>query len=527
MGRNALLLAAGTLASRVLGMARETLIAASFDRGATDAFFLAWRLPNALRALLAEGAAASALNPILGEAYEKPAEDPPEKRKANMRAVLSELSGAAFVALAVVTVLGMVFARPLFGVLAGGLRSDPERFELGVQLLRVLFPYIFFMGWFALGNTALRLLNVFRPGAFAPVMLNVAFVAAPFALTPPLVKLGVHPVFALAIAALLGGVLQVLWLRPALRAAKMLPRPVLRLSPAVRRLGALFVPMVYGQAVYQLNIILAGNFLASQPRGATSYFSYAQRLADIPQGLFAVALASSAAVAMQKPAALGELDGVARVYEDAVRKTAVIALPIAILLAVYAEAVVPLVFSYGHFGRNADGAFEVAASLRWQACSVAVNAFVLQTSAVFSALQKRSQVVRCATISLVVFGVVGYFATPALGHTGVAAAMLASGATQLTLLVLSLRSEVPARFYRVFPTVARALAATGVMALAARFAVRTLPVTHAAFAHRALAVLCGGALVGLYLALAWALKIEEIRALGAKALARLRRRPRR
>lgn len=522
MGRHAALLSAGTLASRLLGMARETLIAAMFPREATDAFFIAWRVPNALRAMLAEGAARYVLNPVLGDALHRGQDGKNDPDR--MRAALATTRGAALVVLGGVTVLGVLFARPLFWLMSGGFGGDATRFELGVGLLRVLFPFIFFMGWFAVGNSALQLLKIVAPGAFAPVMLNVAFLTVPFGLAPLLARFGIDPIYSLAGAVLAGGALQTAWIRPALVRNHMAPRPRLEWNDTSRALALTFLPQIYGQAVYQLNTILAGRLLGAQPRGAASFFNYAQRIADIPQGLFSVALSGAAAIALQPYASRSEHDKAARVYETSLRMAAFVALPSAVVLAAYAEALVPLIFGYGRFrelGRT--GIDEVVRSLRWQAIGVALMAFVNQTAAVFGAYQRRRDIVGAATVSLAVFWITGVLGTPRLGHVGVAAGLATSAAVQLVLLVSMVRRLVPVRFAAAGPTLAKVLFATGCTALCARAAVTWLPVTGFTLGAKVFALGCGSVLVAIYALVAWVLRCEEMTALEKKIRRRLRR----
>ncbi len=519
MGKNTLLLSAGTLASRLLGLAREIMVAAVFDVGTTDAFYQAFRIPNAFRAMLAEGAARYAFNPVFSRALHRA--DGVDDRD-RLRTALARVRGAMFIVLGVTTALGMIFARPLFRLLTNGMSGDPSRFDLGVSLLRILFPYLFLMGWFAIGNSVLQLLGQFRPGAFAPVLLNVAFLVVPFVLVPILRPLGVSPIYSMAIAALIGGVLQVLRLRPALSRENLLPTPQFVIDDSVKRLAVLFIPQLYGQAVYQIEVMLSGRFLGSLPEGAPTYFSYAQRLADIPSGLFTVALAGAAAAALQKDATQKKFEGVASTYESAIKMAAFLALPLCVIISVYGDAIVPVIFAWGRFHRRGPGAWhEVALSLRWQALGIGINAFVQQTTAVFGALEKRKVVVSAATVSLVVYGITGFFFVRAFGHSGVAMAMFASAVSQLTLLLFAISREIPVGWSRVGPSLAKVLGATGITALAGRALVTYLPIADGTILSKLLAVAGGVGLVITYLSAAWVFRCEELLALRSRLRSRL------
>jgi putative peptidoglycan lipid II flippase len=519
---NAAITFVGTLGSRMLGMVRESLIAATFSKEVTDVFFVAWRVPNALRALLAEGAASAALGPAFSRAL---ASEDGEggKNLPRLREVLSRVGGAALVALGVATVAGIAFARPLFALVSGRFSGDSERFELGVTLLRVLFPFLFLMGWFSLGRTVLERLGDFKTGSKASVLQNVAFVVAPFALVPLSGPLGVPPIVMMAVAALLGGLAQALYLRPALRRQGVLVRPALAADPSLSEVGRTFVTMLYGQAVYQASVILSARWLSGLEPGSASWNSYAQRLADIPQGLFTVSLVGAAAAEMERGAARDDRAAVARTFERTLSMSAFVALPACVILAVYGDAIVPLVFGYGRFAQGTGAsrnAFEVARSLEWQAIGVGLFAFVHPTNRVFSALRKRGPIMAASTAALLSFALASGPLVRARGHVGVAIAGALSALVQLITLLAMVRREVPFEPSNVAGSIAKVLAATGVTALSARASVRWLPVCEGTPGSKLLAIAVGAGLGVVYLLTAWWLRCEETDELRA----RLRRR---
>jgi putative peptidoglycan lipid II flippase len=525
VARNAAITFVGTLASRLLGMIREVLIAATFPKEVTDVFFVAWRVPNALRALLAEGAASAALGPAFSQAL-APTEGSKEKNLPRLREVLSRVGGAALVALALATFAGVLFARPLFQLVSGGFNGDHARFELGVTLLRVLFPFLFLMGWFSLGRTALERLGDFSTGSKASVLQNVAFVLAPFALVPFAPALGVSPIVMMAVAALIGGLLQVLYLRPALRRRGLLVRPTLAHDPALGDVSKTFVTMLYGQLVYQATVMLSARLLATLEPGSASWNSYAQRLADIPQGLFTVSLAGAAAAEMERAAVAEDRAAVARTYERTLSLSAFVAMPACVLLAVYSDAIVPLVFGYGRFAQGEAASrnmYEVARSLQWQAIGVALFAFVHPTNRVFSAFKRRRPILTASTVALISYSIAAVALAKARGHIGVAAAGAISAAVQLGVLLVLVSREIPVRFGNVLESFAKVLAATGVTALCALGAVRWLPVSSNTIASKLLAALVGAALLVVYASLTWLLRCEEAN----EIVRRVRRRSRR
>ncbi|MCZ7681030.1 MAG: murein biosynthesis integral membrane protein MurJ [Sandaracinaceae bacterium] len=273
------MVAAGTLTSRVLGFARDVVLAAVFPTGVTDLFYVAFTIPNALRVLLGEGAVSAAVVPVFSEVRAKEGEEA-------ARAYFARLTGLLALVLAIVSALGVLAAPLLVSVYATGyLLEAPDKYADTVALTRVVFPYIFFMGLAALGMGGLNALRRFAVPAFAPALLNVALIAAAFLLVSPALSLGLPAVGALAVGALIGGALQLLAQWPSQRAAGLLRAPRLSLrDPAVKKTLALMVPVLAGFGVYQLNTMLGRTFLSFSGEGAQSYIYYGQRLVEIPQG---------------------------------------------------------------------------------------------------------------------------------------------------------------------------------------------------------------------------------------------------
>lgn len=513
----------------MLGMVRESLIAATFSKEVTDVFFVAWRVPNALRALLAEGAASAALGPSFSEALKTKdgRQDASGRNLARLREVIARVGALSMIVLLLATGAGMLFARPIFAVVSGRFSGDARRFELGVTLLRVLFPFLFLMGWFSLGRTALERLGDFKTGSAASVWQNVAFVLAPFVMVPFAPWLGVAPITMMAVAAVIGAILQTVYLRPALRRAGLLVRLQLKRDPALADVSKIFLTMLYGQAVYQCNVILAARWLSALEPGSASWNSYAQRLADIPQGLFTVSLVGAAAVEMERFAVQNDRESVARTFERTLRMSALIAIPACVLLAVYGSALVNVVFAYGRFASGVDAARnvqEVTRSLEWQAMTVLLFAFVHPTIRMFSSFKSRRPVLIASTCGLLSFGVAGPYLLRAYGHVGVAMAGTTGALTQLLVLAWMTVRWIPVRAKNVFPTVAKILFATGITALVARAATRWLPVAGTQWTHKLVAMVVGATLLLLYVAVAWLIKTDEIQQLVKQVQSRLRRR---
>jgi putative peptidoglycan lipid II flippase len=426
--------AAGTLLSRALGVARDQVLAATIPVGWSDLFFDAFTIPNALRGLLAEGAVSSALVPVYAEVRRAEGDVRAKRFYAGFRGLMITL-------LVAVSFAGVLFARPIATAYGAGFADEPERFEAFVTVTRVVFPYILFMGVAALGAGVLNAHGRFAVPAATPALLNVAFVLAPFLLVPPVVAAGQPPVLALGVAALIGGVLQVVAQWPSLHAIGMPTMPRLDLSdPFVRKAFRLLVPLTLGLGIYQLNVMMSRLFASFLPEGAMSYLYYAQRLVEIPQGMFAVAIASAALPTLADLRARGDREGVLRTFRDALSLALFVAIPLSAVLAALAWPIVVVLFARGEFG--AEAALETSRSLAWQAAGVWAVASVRVLVPVFHAHNETRLPLWGGAANLVVFVATGWTLSRSLGHTGIAIAISAAGVVQWLVLVVLLRRRL-------------------------------------------------------------------------------------
>jgi putative peptidoglycan lipid II flippase len=426
---------AGTLASRILGLLRDQTLAALFSRGETDAFWVAFTLPNALRSLLGEGAATSAVVPVLAKVRAEEGDDAARQFFARMR-------GASWVALAVATVLGIIGAPWLVELFASGLHARAGAFERTVLLTRWVFPYIFFMGTAALGMAALNTYGRFAVAAFAPGLLNVAFIVAALALPAALGSAGIDPILALAIGALVGGALQVVAQWPALARIGFASRPRLDAKdPRVREALARMVPMMVGIGIYTVDLVLSRRFLSELPEGSQSYFSWAMRLCDFPQGIFVLALQAATLPSLAKLVAARELDEVVKTYAYGMRLTLFVAIPATALFAVLARPLVVTLFERGAF--DPQSSTETARALVAQGLGIWTVAAVRQLLPVFYALGDTRTPVIVSALDLVAFIAAAVLLRGPLGHVGISVAVSASSAVQMLFLWAFLGRRLP------------------------------------------------------------------------------------
>ncbi len=421
---------AGTLASRALGLVRDTVMAAVFNRDATDMWSVAFTIPNALRSLLAEGAVASAVVPVLSQKLREDARDEQATKR-----FFARLRGLSVAVLAFVTLLGIALARPLTRLFADG--YPPSKLERTVTLTRAVFPYLFFMGTAALGAAALNAKKRFAVAAFAPGLLNVALIAAAFALPGPLAARGLDATLALALGALGGGLLQVLAQWPALRRIGYAGWPRLALDADVRSVVRRFLPLTLGSGIYYVDLVLSRRFLSELGTGAQSYFWFASRLCDFPQGIFVMALSTAALPSLSALAAKGPSEELARTWAHGMSLALFVALPASAALAVLGEPIVVALFERGHF--DAHAAHETARALRWQGGAIWTVAAVRQTVPAFYALGDTRTPVLVSAIDLCAFIVLALVLRGPMGHVGISVAVAGSSAVQMVLLLVALK----------------------------------------------------------------------------------------
>lgn len=332
-----------TLLSRITGLAREFLIARAFGASMyTDAFFVAFRIPNLLRRLFAEGAFSQAFVPILAQSRAAGDEEA-------TKSLIDHTFGMLALALGVTTLVGVVAAPIIIYVSAPGFAADAPKFAVTVMMLKLTFPYILFIALTAFAGAVLNTWSRFSVPAFTPVLLNLSFIGCALWLAP----LVDPPVMALAWAVLIGGVVQLAFQWPALRRIGMIPRFRLDFAHAgVRRILRQMAPALFGVSVAQVSLLLntiIASFLVS---GSVSWLYYADRLMEFPAGMLGAALGTILLPSLSKAAANhgdGEFSGL---LDWGLRLTFLLALPAALGLALLALPLVSTLYHYGAFNAH-------------------------------------------------------------------------------------------------------------------------------------------------------------------------------
>ncbi|HWA37586.1 MAG TPA: murein biosynthesis integral membrane protein MurJ [Burkholderiales bacterium] len=329
-----------TMVSRVLGYARDFLIARVFGAGlATDAFFVAFKIPNLLRRMFAEGAFSQAFVPVL--AAHKAAE--PEA----VRDLIDRVATLLFVAVVAAAALGMAIAPLIVHLTAPGFGADPEKHALTVSLLRITFPYIAFIALVSLAAGVLNTWSRFAVPAITPALLNVSFIVATLFFADRFAQ----PVTALAWAVFAGGALQLAFQVPFLAKLGLLPRWRFDLRhPGVRRILFLMAPAAFGVSVSQVSLLINQVFASFLVTGSVSWLYYADRLMELPAGVLGVALGTILLPSLSRYHADADAVEYSRLLDWGLRLTFLLALPAAAALAVLALPLIASLFVYGRFG---------------------------------------------------------------------------------------------------------------------------------------------------------------------------------
>ena len=272
-----------TLISRVLGFVRDMMFAQIFGVGAaTDAFFVAFKIPNFMRRLFAEGAFSQAFVPVLSEVRETGSHT-------NVTDFVDRVAGTLGGILTVVTIVGVLAAPVLIAIFAPGFVGDEQKYLLAVDMLRLTFPYLLFISLTALAGGILNTFGRFAVPAFTPVFLNLVLIAASLWLAPQMDE----PVVALAWGVLVAGIVQLLFQFPFLRQIHLLPRPRWGWHDSgVRKILRLMGPALFGVSVTQINLLIDTLIASFLVTGSVTWLYYSDRLVEFPLGLFGVALAT-------------------------------------------------------------------------------------------------------------------------------------------------------------------------------------------------------------------------------------------
>lgn len=332
-----------TLLSRVLGFIRDQVLAIVFGAGSiTDVFLVAFKIPNFLRRLFAEGAFAQAFVPVFTEYKET-------RSRAALLDLAAHVSGTLTIILLVISTLGVMLSPLLIMLFAPGFIDEPERFDLASHMLRITFPYLFFVSLLAYAGSMLNTFGKFAIPSLTPVLLNLCMIGAAVLLSPHFNT----PIIALAWGVFAAGVLQLLLQLPFLRQIGLLPRPRWGWKHSgVRRILKLMAPAVLGSSVAQINLLLDTVIASFLAVGSLSWLYYSDRLMEFPLGLLGVTLGTVILPRLSREHSRKSPEDFKKTLDWAIRLVIVIGLPSAIGLSMLSEEMLMTLFGYGQFTLN-------------------------------------------------------------------------------------------------------------------------------------------------------------------------------
>ena len=430
MGRT-ITVGANTFISRVLGLIRDIVIASVFGaKEEADAFFVAFRIPNLLRRLFAEGAFSPAFVPVLSEYKNR-------RSHAEVRTLISHVTGKLGSIVLLTTLAGILAAPVLVIMFAPGFFLHyADKYALTVQMLMITFPYLLFISLTAVAGGILNAYGRFGVPAFTPVLLNVSLIATAVWLSPHMPE----PITALAWGVFIAGLAQLLFQLPFLYRLDLLSWPRLRgAHQGVRRIIALLVPALFGVSVSQINLLvdtLIASFLVT---GSVSWLYYSDRLVEFPLGVFGIALATVILPNLSRHHIDGSADRFSGTLDWALRLVLLIALPAATGLVILAGPMLTTLFQYGELG-----GYDIRmASQSLMAYALGLIGFVCikVLAPGFYARQNTRTPVRIGVIAMlanILFNLILVFP---LAHTGLALATALSAFLNAGLLYLALRQE--------------------------------------------------------------------------------------
>lgn len=448
-----------TMLSRFLGLARDVVIANLLGAGSNaDCFFIAFKIPNFLRRLFAEGAFSQAFVPVLAEYKE-------QGSHAAVQALVNRVAATLGGVLLLLTSLAVVGAPVVTMLFAPGFHDSPEKFALTADMIRITFPYLFLISMTGFAGAILNTYGRFAVPAFTPVLLNLTLITTALVASPWFEE----PAMALAWGVMAAGAIQLTFQLPFLQRIHLLPKPTLVWNdPGVKRIMTLMVPALFGVSVSQINLLLDTVIASFLPTGSVSWLYYSDRLVELPLGVFAIAIGTVILPSLSKLKAKADSEAYAKTIDWAMRAVLILGVPAAAGLLILAEPILITLFQYGEL----ESRDVTMAALSLRAYSFGLLAFMLikVLAPGYFAQQDMKTPVRIGIIAMVanmVFNialVVPLHHYWQVGHVGLAAATAMSGWLNAILLLRGLRKRDAYHHQKGWPRyLARLLLATAAM----------------------------------------------------------------
>ena len=411
-----------TLLSRISGLVRDVVMANILGPGAlSDAFVVAFRIPNFLRRIFAEGAFSQAFVPMFAELTERNTQE--------AKQFVNASAGILALMTFILTALGVIFAPEIVSVLAPGFKQDPEKLAITVNSLRFMFPYLFCISLVAMSAGILNTMNRFAVPAVTPVLLNLCLITAMLVLTPLLD----NAAQALAVGVLAAGFLQLFFQIPSLLKEGYFPSFRIDFkNTAVRRVGKLMLPSIFSVSVVQINLFVSMGLASTLETGSLSWLYYSERLMEFPVGVFGIALATVVLPNLSKKHASGSTESFSAMLDWALRWVVLIAVPASLGLYLLATPLLATIFQSGEFSERD---VEMSA-LALQAIALGVSGiiFIKVLAPGFFAQKDTKTPVKVAIVAVVVNIVLSFLFIGTMAHVGLALAISISAWVNAGLL---------------------------------------------------------------------------------------------
>lgn len=444
-----------TMISRVFGFIRDMVTAAVFGAGASfDAFSVAFKIPNFMRRLFAEGSFSQAFVPVLSEYQKKKSHEETER-------FINAMSGTLGITLLIVTIIGVVFAPVIIRLFAPGFATSGDRYDLAVTMLRITFPYLMLISLTAFSGAILNTYSRFWVAAFTPVFLNIVMIGSALWLAPHLSI----PITALAWGVFAAGVLQLIFQWPFLRNLKLMPRPRINFKdPGVRRVLKQMVPALFGVSVGQINLLVDTIFASLLVVGSVSWLYYSDRLMEFPLGVFGVAISTVILPHLSRHHAEQSHESFSLTIDWAIRAVLLIGIPAAVVLALLAGPMLSTLFQHGIF--NGHSVIMASQSLSAFAIGIAPFMLVKILASGFYARHDMRTPVKIGVIAMVANIILNASLIFPLKHAGIALATSLAAIVNMSCLYYYLRKNghyIPRDGWELFA--ARLLFANAVLAV--------------------------------------------------------------
>lgn len=429
-------MSAATFISRILGYVKDMILARFFGAGAmADVFFVAFRIPNLLRELFAEGSMSSAFVPVLTEQQTKHG-----KEEANrlVRSVFIFI----LIAVGLICLMGIIFAPAIVSIIAPGFLSNPEKFRMSVLLTRIMFPFLLFISLASITMGSLNTRGVFFVPALAPALLNVVTIICVLTLSAYFTE----PIIAVAVGVTAGGIVQFLFQVPAFfKTGYNLKVKVSRLKsqishPALKRIGVLIIPATAGMAVSQINIFVSTILASYLAEGSITYLYYSMRLIQFPIGIFGVAMGIAVLPALSEHSARGETDKLKEDFSFALRLLFFITVPAMAGLIALKEPIVSALFLRGRFDYAAT--INTSDALMFYSLGIWAVVGARIATAAFYSMQDTKTPVKAAAAGMLINIAFSLILMKFMRHNGLAFAHAIASTSNFLLLFYLLRNRL-------------------------------------------------------------------------------------